>query len=154
MPLFHCTHRELNEGDIIEPGNWGRIILETGETHPCWHREQTLESIRRSHYPQKPSRLESAFVCEHLNTIKCYKAKHCANGHIYEVELVNSESLQHKGDFNAVEPMPRHNANMYEIAHLYWQYRLKTNVQEWPNVECSEIVTSSPLKIIRRLSEN
>mgnify|MGYP006976729676 CR=1 FL=1 len=43
MPLYHSTRNVLQPGDIIQPGNFGRIIAEEGEKHPLWDREQRLE---------------------------------------------------------------------------------------------------------------
>jgi len=149
MPLFHCTHRKLESGMIIQPGNWGRIIRKQRETHQCWEREQVLERIRIEHYPKKPSRFESTFACETIEAIRCYKGKFCPQGYIYEVEIADGTQPCHRGDFNCVEPLPRRQENMEEIAHLYWKYALKTSIQEWPGVVCSEIVTSSGLKVLR-----
>jgi hypothetical protein len=39
---------------------------------------------------------------------------------------------------------------MHEIAHLYWQYGFKTSVAELPDVECSEILSASPLKVLKK----
>lgn len=152
MPLFHCTHRELNEGDIIEPGNWGQEIERQGESHGWWHSENILEQVRQDNFPEKPSRLNSTFSCDNLESIMCFRSKSCPNNYVYEVEIIDDKAPKHKGDFNATRPMPRCRFNMTEIAHLYWQYKLKTKVEEWPNVECSEIVTSSALRVISRLS--
>ena len=110
-----------------------------------------LEAIRAWHFPNKPSRLSCAFACETIETIRCYKSAQCPNGFIYEVEIIERTAPQHKGDFNAVEPLPRLDLDMWSIAHKYWEYGLKTNVQEWPGVECSEILTASPLRIIQKV---
>jgi hypothetical protein len=40
--------------------------------------------------------------------------------------------------------------SMGEIAVKYWLYSLKTNVAEWPSIECSEILSSSPLRILHK----
>ena len=149
MPLFHSTHNKLESGMVILPGNWGNIILEQGETHPCWEREQVLERIRVEYYPEKPSRLKSAYCCETIEAAKCYKENNIPQGFIYEVNIVDETQPSHKGDFNCVEPLPGRPENMKEIAHLYWKYELKTNIQEWPGVICSEILSLSGLKVLR-----
>lgn len=151
MKLFHCTHIDLKAGDIIEPGNWGRIILSTGVSHPRWNREIILEAVRIQYFPAKPSRLSSTFCCDNRETIKCYKSAQNPSGIIYEVEHTDLRFPYHKGDFNAVEPVPRRPENMMQIASLYWQYALKTSVAEWPGVECSEIVSQSPIRIINKI---
>ena len=136
---------------LIQPGNWGSVIKKTGSSHPCWNREQVLEQVRLMHFQYKPSRLDATFCCETLETIRCYKSKQCPAGFIYEVEIINCEAPFHKGDFNAVEPLPGNPGTMWEIALKYWQYLLKTTVQEWPGVECSEIVSASPLRVVRKV---
>jgi hypothetical protein len=151
MPFYHCTHLDLENGDIIQPGNWGRIIKQVGSSHPCWNREQVLEQVRLKFFSHKPSRLNATFCCERLDTIRCYKSKNCPTGFLYEVEIIDAAAPWHKGDFNAVEPLARRSDSMTEIALKYWRYSLKTNVEEWPGVECSEIVSASPLKVLRKL---
>jgi hypothetical protein len=104
-----------------------------------------LEEIRSKYFPHKPSRLRSRFACESLETIQYYRSHHSQNRFIYRVEIVNEKAALHKGDFNAVEPTPGNPTNMYEIALMYWQYKLKSIVREWPHIECSEIVVASQL---------
>ena len=151
MPLYHSTHQKLNAGDIIQPGNWGKMIYKTGESHSCWNREIVLEKIRQKKYPDKPSRLNGCFACDNLQTIEFYKNHFCPKGYIYEVEIVDTQAPQHLGDFNAVEPLPGLNLNMEEIADRYWRYAQKTNIQGYPELICSEILTSSSLRVIRSL---
>ncbi|SEP43918.1 hypothetical protein [Nitrosovibrio sp. Nv6] len=151
MPLYHSTHRDLESDSLIHPGNWGKFLLEMNLSHPSWAREIALEAVRAWHYADKPSRLKSTFACDTIEAIRCYKAHHCSEGFIYEVEIVDIKAPKHKGDFNAVEPLPTLSDDMWSIALRYWQYNLKTNIQECPGVECSEIVTASPLKVVRKI---
>jgi hypothetical protein len=111
-----------------------------------------LEAVRAWMFPHKPSRLKSTFACDSIETIRCYKERHCPDGFTYEVEVVDHAASTHKGDFNAVEPLPNLVDDIWMIARKYWEYALKTNVEEWPGVECSEIVISSSLKIINKIS--
>jgi len=148
MDLFHATHRELKVGEIIEPGNWGKKILEIGLTHPSWYREIILEAVRLFSYPVKPSRLNCTFSCDSFDTIKRYKQHNCPEGYIYKVIVLNPSLPTHKGDFNAVEPTPGSGLNMFQIANLYWQFGYKTSVDTWPGIECSEILSASALQII------
>jgi hypothetical protein len=151
MSLYHCTHFDLANDSVIIPGNWGKNIFEIGPNHNSWKREMALEAVRAWNFPNKPSRLAGAFACETIETIRCYKSKQCPDGFIYEVEIIERNAPQHKGDFNAVEPLPGLAYDMWSIAQKYWEYGLKTDVQEWPGVECSEILTASPLKVIRTI---
>lgn len=148
MPLFHCTHRILQIGAIVMPGNWGDNIFAIGPNHRAWAREMALEAIRSWHFPAKPSRLKSTFACDNYETISCYKSAQCRDGFIYEVRIVDDGCAVHKGDFNAVQPLPGCPDGMMQIAYKYWMYELKTDVQGWEGVECSEIVTASALEVV------
>jgi len=140
-------------GDVIEPGNWGKKILEYGLNHSLWYREVILEAVRLHNFPSKPSRFNCTFSCDSLEAIKAYKSRHCHNGYIYKVDIMNKEYPIHKADFNAVEPLPGVKENMMQMAQMYWQYIFKTSVEDWPGVECSEILTLSSLKIIKQITE-
>ena len=152
MTLYHCTYRKLSAGDIIKPGNWGKKLKEIGELHPSWEREIELEKCRYDFYPNKPSRLNCTFCCDNEDTIKFYKERNCSDGFIYEVEFIDKNLPTHRGDFNAVEPLPRCNYNMQEIARLYWRHGFRTKVQGYENVVCDEILSTSPLIIITQLN--
>jgi hypothetical protein len=153
MPLYHCNRLDLAAGALVSPGNYGRIIQSTGPRHQHRDRETVLESVRQTYFPHKPSRLNSTFSCESIDTIRYYKQRLSPQDIIYEVEICAAAAPWHKGDFNAVEPLPRRQESMAEIAFKYWQYSLKTNVAEWPGVECSEILSASALRIIAKLDE-
>jgi hypothetical protein len=43
-------------------------------------------------------------------------------GSIYEVVMTDENAAQHKGDFNAVQPLPGCPYDMWTIATKYWQY--------------------------------
>ena len=152
MPFYHTNREDLPPGSVVQPGGWGRRVLEQRDRHPSWKREIILEAVRLLNFHEKPSRLNATFSCELIETIRCYHSQHCRQDFIYEVELIDPAASQHKGDFNAVEPMPRRAETFDQIALKYWLYSLKTNVAEWPGVECSEIVSASPLRILKRLA--
>lgn len=153
MVYYHCSHRELDKGDIIEPGNWGKMIREAGTKHRSWNREMLLEEMRVLHFPEKPSRLNSCFCCISLETMNLYQKHLCPNGYIYEVEIMDAFAPFHTGDFNAVEPMPRHHADKYQIAYGYWQYRYKTTIEfEGKAIACTEFLTASRLRVLQKLS--
>ena len=125
MKYYHCNMKTFKTGDVVTPGNWGKLIYEFGISHSSWKREMALEAVRAWEFPQKPSRLFSTFCCDNIETIKFYHTKIDPNSNIYEVEFVDEKAPKHKGDFNAVEPMARCNKTMLEIAKLYWEYGFK-----------------------------
>lgn len=148
MPLYHCTHHELAVGSLIEPGNWGRMLMQIGPAHGCWNREIILEAVRISIFPTKPSRLKSVFACETIEAIRGYRSVQCPQGFIYEVVMADVSAGTHKGDFNAVEPLPGRSQDMWGMAQAYWQYAIKTTITEWPGIECSEIVIPCPMRVV------
>lgn len=154
MTLYHCTHKTYTPGDIIEPGGWGTGLFQIGPHHGCWTREMALEAVRAVYFRDKPSRLYSTFSCESIDTARCYRSAHCQNGSIYEVKIVDEQLPVHKSDFNLVQPLPGLDADMWRIADLYWRYAHRTHVAEWPGVECSEILSSSALKVIRQIASS
>jgi hypothetical protein len=148
MPLYHCSQSVLKEGDIIEPGNWGKILITTGPKHNAWDREIILESIRIQYFSTKPSRLKCTFACDNLETIRFYKQVHMPTGNIYRVEHNDTSLPMHKGDFNAVQPIPTIQGDMITVALGYWEYKYKTKVKDWEHIECSEILSPSSLRVL------
>src|SRR5688572_28017896 len=109
--------------------------------------------MRVSRFPEKPSRLKSLFACQTVEAMRCYGSVHCPNGFVYEVVMTDESARTHKGDFNAVEPLHGRPEDMWSMAQAYWEYALKTSVQEWPGIECSEIVMASPLTVVRKIAK-
>jgi hypothetical protein len=150
---YHCSPKQLDPGTIITPGNYGRILLQTGVVHPHWRRESVLEQVRIELFPLKPSRLNSCFLLTSLEAAKFYQSKNTKGDFLYTCEIVEPHLPQHFGDFNAVEPLPRLNYTMEEIAVRYWSYSLKTRVESYPNLFCEELLTSSSIRIRSKLVE-
>ncbi len=148
--FYHCCPILLESGSIINPGNYGRILTFIGETHQSWHREVILENYRLKNFPEKPSRLKSAFVCETIEAATLFKNTSCMSGIIYEVEIIDRNAPTHRADFNCVDVIPTLR-DMQEVANHYWNFSYRINVAEYPNVDPIEILTLSSLRIIRQL---
>lgn len=73
------------------------------------------------------------------------------NGKLYEVRICDESAPTHKGNFIATQPLPELSDNMLEIANKYWNYSLRINKADWLGVECSEVLTTSSLKVIREI---
>ena len=149
--FYYCSHENLEPDNVIHPGNWGKIILNTGPKHVCWTREIMLEAIRSKYFPKKPSRLFATFCCDSLDTIKCYQKKNSPESSIYEVKFFDSSMQIHEGDFNAVEELPGVPFDLIQISLKYWRYELKTSVDSWPGIICKEIVSESSLIILNKV---
>jgi hypothetical protein len=83
--------------------------------------------VRLIDFPDKPSRFNATFSCESVDIIRCFHGHHRPNDFIYEVDLVDPAAPTHKGDFNAVESLPRRTETYDQMAVKYWRYSLKTN---------------------------
>jgi hypothetical protein len=109
MPLYHCSLAWLEPGSIIRPGNYGRVVRLAGLRHRDWMREQFLEFVRSQEFPDKPSRLSSAFACEELAAAEYFKESNCQTGIIYEVQMVDPATKTHVTDFNCIQPIGQGN---------------------------------------------
>lgn len=147
MPLYHSCSKRLNSGELVFPGNWGKVIHEWGPRHNCWDREQRLEEYRLNHYPDKPCRFRATYCCESLEAVLFHRRHHAPNSYIYEVEHIYPEMPSHKGDFNAVQP-PSANFSWDKIGHGYWGGKLRFCIEGYSDLLCDEIVSESPIRII------
>ncbi len=118
-----------------------------------------LETVRKNKFPTKPSRLTSTFACSNLDTARFYmnisanqgKAASTLSAILYEVEKVEPDAVEHRADFNVVQPLPIRPETMTEIATLYWTAGLWITIADYPGIRCEEVVTPSPLRIVRRI---
>lgn len=108
-PYFHLAGPILEPGSIIAPGNWGRIVRRLGWAHAFALREMALEEARILRFPDRPSRLEAAFVSptiEEANRFRFIQGQvtgfehHC----LYRVKLLNPEALTFTTDHRLVTP--------------------------------------------------
>ncbi len=148
---YHTNRQQCKPGDIIQPGNYGRIIHDIGPEHPHWIRECMLETVRRASFPGKPSRWDSTYVCPSLETMNLYHSLHCPDDFIYLVEYVNPDAPRHLADFNCVQPIPSLEADMFQVSCMYWEASKWFSVEGWPGIRCEELLSTSPLRIIQQL---
>jgi hypothetical protein len=158
VPLFHSSPVKLAPDSIILPGNFGRIIKHTGNSHPLWQREMLLERIRATSYPTKPSRLDACFACVNEQALRFYVNAMDQNSPgsmwpvLYEVEKTELDAPEHRADFNVVRPLPRLDKTAEEIAHHYWTASLWITIADAPEIRCEELITTSPLRILHQFS--
>lgn len=141
---FHSAPMLLDNGSIVQPGNWGRILNSyTQNQGNAWMlaREFIFESVRASEFPALPGRLSSAFVFESLEHANQYRNNFSPWGMLYEVELVEPSALLHRGGFNLVTfppPVTEFVPVTAQFARSYWRGE---------NIEVVELLTKSPLRI-------
>lgn len=71
MLFYHRAQPLYVPGDRILPGAWGRLVLGTGPDHGRFYFEMVWETIRRAEFPDRPSRMEAAFVFRGLPSRQC-----------------------------------------------------------------------------------
>jgi hypothetical protein len=157
MALYHSAPILLGNGSIILPGNYGRIVNAVGKNHVLWRSEMELEAARKQRFSEKPSRLTSAFACTSIDTARFYMHVPAFQGRLafspvlYEVEKAEPDAPEHRTDFNLIQPLPRRRETMSEIATLYWTAGLWITITDAPGIRCEEVVTPSPLRVVRRI---
>ena len=151
--FFHCCQIPLAPGAVIEPGTWGRIINlnhfgDTGSMFTAY-RETVLESYRREHCPQKPSRLDGLFGCPDEASMRIYHSAHAPRNLIYEVETVEDEPAVHQGDYMmALFPQPTPPAMQYfrEFPLRAADYWSDNGPKPFP-----EVIAGCAVRVLRRL---
>ncbi|MBR0714785.1 DUF2441 domain-containing protein [Bradyrhizobium liaoningense] len=144
MPFFACTMM-LNQGSIVRPGNWGRIVRLIGPAHRDWQREIILEDIRKTEFPILPSRLESAFVIDELDEAQYYTANFAKLSLLYEVALIDDGAPTHEADWKGTGPYD----NTNEWARRYWRGDVVPHPET--TLKLRERLTLSRLRIERQV---
>lgn len=141
---FLCSY-PLGNGSIVLPGNWGRMLknYQIGSNLFLITREAIFEEVRLKNFPSKPSRLDSIFLCEDKQAIEIFKNETGRRFDItYEVELIDQTQPFHRGSWKMPLTNDHSIFHVYELAHAYW---------EKPTSADTEIVTTSPIKIIQQV---
>ena len=149
MPLFHSTRNRHKPGEIILPGNFGRIINDAGPKHYLYFREMKIEAFRAAHYPEKPSRLKATFHTDNIETATAYRDSRAPGDFIYEVEMVDPAANTHRACVHAIQAYPGWPEEA--VFNGYWTGELWFTVDEYPGVVWAEYVSTSPLRVIKRI---
>jgi len=159
---FHVAPILLDEGSIILPGNFGRIVKKYNPNSVNFDvltRETIFEQIRQQEFNAKPSRLHCLFLLESLEQAVQYKNQYAIWNLIYEVSI-NSENLTiHRGSysFNVLPPIQilgttstisppniLHNNGYYnglpELARTYWSTDPSSDI---------EVLINAPATVVR-----
>jgi hypothetical protein len=96
MKLYHASGLWLEQGDVVLPGSWGRVILGHGphvDPHLYW-RELLFEDVRRRLAPKKPSRLRALFGFSTADSLNRYRQEEPNAPHFgYLLEVPDSTTL-------------------------------------------------------------
>ncbi len=105
--LYHRTAGLYGRGDRIHGGNWGRIILGVGPSHPAFYREYLLERIRQAGFPDKPSRMQAVFAFATFGFARDWTRPQAVPEYVYAVRLTEPDGPQHRGDMSWVDMLPQ-----------------------------------------------
>ncbi|MGO7686258.1 DUF2441 domain-containing protein [Rhizobium ruizarguesonis] len=148
MP-FHVTQAYLENGSVVLPGNYGRIIRDAGQAHNLALRESILEHIRETEFQNLPSRLDVAYYLDNLHQAVTYMAvENLVYLNVYEVERLEPSSPEARLDHRAVRPI---GAVDFNWAQNYWAGQSYPVHSPLPAESYRETFSTSRLQILRRI---
>jgi hypothetical protein len=159
ISYYHLSGAALAPGSVILPGNWGRVIRAHGWAHNYSLREMALEDARVARFPDRPSRLDSAFVFLTLGEARNIRIHSGGfQQHIlYRVTLIDPEAVSHITDSRLCGPVGTVRCNW---ADVYWlPYAAQAAAVpgiDWGaqvrTMELREMVTLSQLRVEERIA--
>jgi len=119
--MFHISPTPLTAGTILTPGGWGQKTEQFCSTnYPQYIKEEIFEEVRRTLFPQAPSRLSSVFLFPDSISAYFYRANWLKyQAFIYKMEIISGEPF--------VAEMDLLNCNGKQYAHIkscaekYWR---------------------------------
>jgi hypothetical protein len=158
ISYYHLSGAMLAPGSTIMPGNWGRVVRAYGWQHNQALREMALEEARRARFPERPSRLDAAFVFLTLEEARNFRQNVAgfAQHILYQVTLCDLGAISHVTDSRLCAPQ---GTFRHDWADIYW---MDTEIQaaampgiDWAAVtnqlRLREMLTLSPLRVEERL---
>lgn len=166
---YHVSPLHLGTGSVIKKGNWGRVIkLYIGNCNGLnLFRERVFEDIRLQNFPDKPSRLDAAYLLLSFEDAVRYLSvdnEAHRTSLIYKVRICNTSANSHLGNFNKVTVLPPdcHFEKMDEVAMNYWagvglhdpiiKHDLPTNTLIELNTV--ELLVQSDIQVVECLNSN
>lgn len=149
--MFHLAPLPLQEGSVILPGNWGRIIRQAGWNHTLAIREMALESARSASFHHFPSRLDCAFAFPTAEEAVAFRNSEGGFSlHVlYCVTRTDPQAATSIGRMDRVSP---DGELRHDWATVYWE--AMTPIEDGMTIGAGagrEILTLSPLRIEERL---
>lgn len=96
MPSYYrLIANNLSAGDLIQPGSYGRFVIEYGERHGAYRREMAYEQVRSISFPHRPSRLSSLFCFLTIREAALFR-QHISgfsDHHLYEMSSDENEAF-------------------------------------------------------------
>ena len=154
MIFFHSSPTLESLGNVVRPGNWGRIVRKKGKTHPYWEAEPVFERIRQEQFNHLPSRLNSAYGCPTQAQLEFFVRVGLRNNvrahYLYAVEKIEPDAPQHIADYSLLT-INAPGETLEGQAERYWQGGFRYEIADNPGMICEEIITSSPLIILEQI---
>jgi hypothetical protein len=141
-----CSY-PLESGAVVLPGNWGRIVknYKIGNCNlVVLLNEYLFEEVRKSEFSEKPSRMESIFLCDSQSSLETFKHSTGREWDLsYKVELVDLSQPVFKTNWELANTTNGDNVkSIKEKAKRYWQGATGANC---------EILTTSPIRILETI---
>ena len=86
-PIYYWRGAQwLSSGEVIQPGNWGKVIFAFGPQHTRFYAEYLFERLRAAEFAGQPSRIRSAFAFRDEAVARAFNQ--AAAPLLYRVQLV------------------------------------------------------------------
>ena len=134
----------LAPGEIIQPGNWGKVIFAFGARHPRFYAEYLFERIRQAEFAAQPSRMRAAFAFrdeavarafDNAGAPLLYRVQSGVDGHTATLDMHWIDSIVGAHTFDEAE----------DFARRYWAGEQSVQ-QKW------EILSESGFMVIDQLA--
>lgn len=102
---FHHSYAFMEPGEIVRPGNWGRVLRGYGGQHNVFSRETLWELVREQEFASLPSRLEAAYFYEDEPAARQGMLEGDPNRspNLYEVRVLDAAAPTHRADLHLWE---------------------------------------------------
>jgi hypothetical protein len=141
--LYYRTAGLFLPGDIVRPGNWGRVVQLPGSAPHLFYRELVLEHLRLSEYPDRPSRLSCSYAFE--NCAFAVGWQRTFGDHVYPV-TPEPGAITFRADMSLVDVPGRGSyAAAIERLRHYWQGQIADQTQVEILVAGGLIVAGPPV---------
>ena len=146
MHAYWANNGLYEPGEMIPPGNWGRVVMGAGALHSWYSIEMFFEAVRRAEFPDAPSRLKSLMISDDEMAGRAWVQRE--RNLFYEVALANEPSKLDVGWINQYINGATHSyEEALEFARHYWA----GDVCEFEGASQFELLTEQPATVVRRI---
>ena len=144
--LYHRSNALYVPGDRILPGNWGRIVLGIGATHPHFFREYLWERLRQSEFPKLPSRMAAAFAFQEFARAESFVQNAGWPTYTYIVTMADVALPKHRADIGWWDIVAGYHAfhSAEGCARHYWKGD-EQSASGWEWLTAGELIVTQRL---------